>query len=146
MMRIICVYSSDTEHWRSRIQAYPSSMVRERCSGFGPGGVHFDCLAGDLDFLAFSLITFLALRWGAGRLRIPTIMGTVAEDALWYFLVIFTSHFVLEMTLLLGRVRVTVPPLAVPPSMIPNPCTCRSLSNYFQLGKSITDPNCNPPS
>ena len=98
------------------------------------------------DFLAFSLITILALRWGVGKLRIPTIMGTVAEDAVWYFLVIFTSHFVLEMTLLLGRVSATVPPLSVLPLMIPNTCVCRNLSNYFQLGKSITDPNCNPPS
>ena len=61
------------------------------------------------DFLAFSLMMFLALRWGVGKLRIPTIMGTIAEDSLRYFLVIFTSHFVLEMTLLLGRVSVTYP-------------------------------------
>ena len=61
------------------------------------------------DFLAFSLMMFFALRWGVGKLRIPTIMGTIAEDSLRYFLVIFTSHFVLEMTLLLGRVSVTSP-------------------------------------
>ena len=68
-------------------------------------------------------------------------MGTVAEDAVWYFLVIFTSHFVLGMTLLLGRVSATVPPLSVLPSTIPNPCACRNLSSYFQLDKSITVPN-----
>ena len=62
---------------------------------------------GVLDFLAFSLMMFLALRWGVGKLRTPTIMATIAEDSLWYFLVIFTSHFVLEMTLLLGRVSAT---------------------------------------
>ena len=77
--------------------------------------------AGDLDFLAFSLITFLALRWRAGTLRVPTIMGAVAEDALWYFLVIFTSHFVLEMTLLLGRVSATVPPLSALTPTMPDP-------------------------
>ena len=36
------------------------------------------------------------------------ILETIAEDATRYFLVIFTSHFVLVMTLNLGRVSVTI--------------------------------------
>jgi len=57
------------------------------------------------DFLAFSLIMFLAIqssRRTAG-LKIQTLLVTIAEDAMLYFLVIFTSHFVLEMTIILGR-------------------------------------------
>ena len=59
------------------------------------------------DFLAFSLIIFMATTSKATKLKIPTILGTIAEDATRYFLVIFTSHFVLEMTLSLGRVSAT---------------------------------------
>jgi len=62
------------------------------------------------DFLAFSLITYLAVRWGIENREVPTIMGTIAEDSLRYFLVIFTSHFVLEMTLLLGRESIQLLP------------------------------------
>lgn len=54
---------------------------------------------------------FLAMRsvrMTAG-LEIRTILTTVAEDATQYFLFIFTSHFVLEMTLIFGRVSATVP-------------------------------------
>ena len=36
--------------------------------------------------------------------KAPRILGTIAEDATRYFLVIFTSHFVLTMSLILGRV------------------------------------------
>ena len=57
----------------------------------------------------------MALRWQARRLGIRTLMGTIAEDSMWYFLVIFSSHFVLEMTLLLGRVSADAPPLAALP-------------------------------
>ena len=56
------------------------------------------------DFLAFSLIIFLAAKSGALKLKVPNILETIAEDAIRYFLVIFSSHFVLEMTLALGRV------------------------------------------
>lgn len=62
-----------------------------------------------LDFLAFTLIVFLASKSEAKKLKIPSLLGTIAEDAMRYFLVIFTSHFVLEMTLLLGRVSVNHP-------------------------------------
>jgi len=61
------------------------------------------------DSLAFLLVVYLAIRSKASSVKIPTILGTMAEDATWYFLVIFTSHFVLEMTLILGRVSATAP-------------------------------------
>ena len=59
------------------------------------------------DFLAFSLTIFLATTSRSSRFKMPSILETIAEDATRYFLVIFTSHFVLEMTLNLGRVSAT---------------------------------------
>lgn len=59
------------------------------------------------DSLAFSLILFLASRSSRERvgikLKVPSILQSIAEDATRYFLVIFTSHFVLMMTLVLAR-------------------------------------------
>ena len=37
----------------------------------------------------------------------PTILRTIVHDAIVYFLVIFTPHFVLEMTLLLAEVSIS---------------------------------------
>jgi len=62
------------------------------------------------DFLAFSLIIFVAATSKSRGLRFPTILRAMAEDATWYFLVIFTSHFVLEMTLNLGRESIQLLP------------------------------------
>jgi hypothetical protein len=61
------------------------------------------------DSLAFLLILFLARRSKMGGLEFTGILATIVEDATLYFLVIFTSHFVLEMTLALGRVSATFP-------------------------------------
>jgi len=80
------------------------------------------------DSLAFSLIIYLAIRSKALSVKIPTILGTMAEDATRYFLVIFTSHFVLEMTLILGRVSPTAPlPIA------PDEIRCVPLKASIQL-------------
>ena len=67
---------------------------------------HYDTT---LDFLAFLFIILSAKRSRHG-LNIPTVLGTIAQDATRYFLVIFTSHFILVMTLNLGRVSAIVPP------------------------------------
>lgn len=68
--------------------------------------------ARELDTLAFSLIIFLAVvsekRDHTRRLRFPTILGTIAEDATRYFLVIFTAHLAFELTLNLGPVSTTI--------------------------------------
>ena len=65
------------------------------------------------DSLAFSLILFLATRssreMAGAKMKVPSILKHIAEDAMRYFLVIFTSHFVLMMTLLLAPVSATVP-------------------------------------
>ena len=60
------------------------------------------------DVLAFLLVTFWARKSKARGLGVTTLLDTIAKDATWYFMVIFTSHFVLVMTLNLGRVSVTV--------------------------------------
>ena len=60
------------------------------------------------DFLAFLMIVFLAARLRARGIKIQNLVETMAVDAGWYFLVIFTSHLVLAMTLYFGRVSATV--------------------------------------
>jgi hypothetical protein len=88
------------------------------------------------DLLAFSLIVFLASRSGATRLKIPTILGTIAADATLYFMVIFTSHFVLTMTLVFGRVRAIAPIFGLQSAII-SLCLPRTRSNFFQPRKSL---------
>jgi len=58
------------------------------------------------DLLAFAVIVYLALRSNAYRLPMPSLLKTIAQDATYYFLMIFTSHLLLELTLLLGKVRI----------------------------------------
>ena len=60
------------------------------------------------DVLAFSLVVYWARKLRVPGLRVSTLLDTIAKDATCYFMVIFTSHFVLVMTLNLGRVRVAV--------------------------------------
>ena len=86
------------------------------------------------DFLAFSIIVYLAIKSRQSSAKIPTILGAMAEDATWYFLVIFTSHLVLEITLVFGRVS-TAAPLRLHPTTS-NTCLSRNRSNLFQLRKS----------
>ena len=82
-----------------------------------------------LDFLAFLLIIFFVIKSKASTLKIPSLLGIILEDATRYFLVIFTSHFVLEMTLTLGRVRATAPP----PPTVPDDIRCVLLQESIQL-------------
>lgn len=86
------------------MRASPFSMVRDFSHELKPYGTDPAGTILTPDLLAFSLTIFLATRWTTPGLKIPTILGTIAEDATRYFLVIFTSHLVLEMTLNLGRV------------------------------------------
>lgn len=60
------------------------------------------------DVLAFSLVVFWARKSGASGLKLSTLLDAIAKDSTYYFMVIFTSHFVLVMTLNLGRVSVAV--------------------------------------
>jgi len=61
-----------------------------------------DCL---VDLLAFLFIIYLALKSGSFRSGLPNLLKIMAEDAMLYFLVIFTSHLLLELTLIFGSVR-----------------------------------------
>lgn len=51
---------------------------------------------------------FFAIRSKAPKIRFRTIWETVAEDATWYFLVIFTAHLVFVFTLNLAPVSAAV--------------------------------------
>ncbi|KAF9786683.1 hypothetical protein BJ322DRAFT_1051358 [Thelephora terrestris] len=58
------------------------------------------------DILAFLVIVFRVRTSRVQGLKVSTILDTIAEDSTRYFMVIFTSHFVLVMTLNLGRASV----------------------------------------
>lgn len=88
------------------------------------------------DVLAFSLIVFRARKSRVQGLNFPTILDTIAEDSMRYFMVIFSAHFVLVMTLNLGRVSVTVSQLSGLQLMTPTARASRKRSNLFQPRKS----------
>ena len=58
------------------------------------------------DLLAFSLIVFLVVRSNVEKVPIPSLLRTIARDATHYFLVIFTSHFVLVMFIAFASVSI----------------------------------------
>jgi len=60
------------------------------------GDTRFDHPA---DGLAFSVIVYLVVRSGAKKVPIPSILKTIAQDATYYFLVIFASHLLLMFSL-----------------------------------------------
>ena len=87
-------------------------MVRPNFPALKPDNTHSDPPARRyIDTLAFSLILFVAARSKVMKARIPSVLGTMAQDAALYFVLIFSSHFTLVMTMTLGRVSATVPPL-----------------------------------
>ena len=58
------------------------------------------------DLLAFLIILYLAGRW-VRQFGLLGLLGTILRDATKYFLVIFTAHLALTLTLLLARVSPT---------------------------------------
>lgn len=60
------------------------------------------------DLLAFFVILRLPGRWTIRRFGVPGLLGTIIRDSTKYFLVIFTAHFVLVMTILFARVSSTM--------------------------------------
>jgi len=56
------------------------------------------------DVLAFSVIVYLVVRSNVDKVPIPSLLKTIVQDATYYFLVIFTSHFVLVMFLAFASV------------------------------------------
>jgi len=59
------------------------------------------------DFLAFSVIVYLVVRSNLYRVPIPSLLKTIARDATYYFLFIFTSHLVLVMFMAFASVRIS---------------------------------------
>ncbi|KAF9789639.1 hypothetical protein BJ322DRAFT_549293 [Thelephora terrestris] len=89
------------------------------------------------DFLAFSLIILWVERSKARNQTVATILDTIAEDSTWYFLLIFSSHFALVMTLNFGRVSV---PLSLTELQLTVTISYLSsqIYSFFQLRKSPT--------
>jgi len=71
------------------------------------------------EFLTFSLMIFLAKSSKARGLKVPRILGTIVQDATWYFLVMFTSHIALMVTLTLGRGGVQLLPASGTAAYLP---------------------------
>jgi len=61
--------------------------------------VAFPIMSLTYDLLAFSVIVYLVVRSNVNKAPISSLFKTIAQDATYYFLVIFTSHFVLVMFL-----------------------------------------------
>jgi len=96
------------------------------------------------DILAFLLVTYWARKSRARGLQVTTILDTIAKDATWYFMVIFTSHFVLVMTLNLGRVTIQLLPgtgvLVYLPVMISRiMLSLKKAADSTKSGWSLTD-------
>ena len=86
----------DRVHYHDSCIRYGASLAVHRSSRRHP-----DHLA---DVLAFSVIVFIVVRSNVRNVPIPGLLKTIVQDATYYFLVIFTSHFTLMMFLLFASV------------------------------------------
>ena len=68
------------------------------------GGIHPDYPA---DSLAFSVIVYLVVRSNVNKVPIPRLFKTIARDATYYFLVIFSTHLVFILFFLFANVRIS---------------------------------------
>ena len=92
------------------------------------------------DLLAFALIVSSTAKLKTTGIKASVLLATIVEDSTLYFLFTFASQFVFIMTLILGRVSMTVPDS--PPGlqlMTPNVCFYRSRSDSFQGCKSLNN-------
>jgi len=62
------------------------------------------------DLLAFLIVIYVMLHSSIGQVKMPSLFKTIAQDATRYFLVIFTSHLALELTLIFGRPTIQLLP------------------------------------
>jgi hypothetical protein len=95
-LRGTVVRGSRTYHHVSRIWYEIPLVLR-------PEDIHSDR---PTDLLAFSVIVCLVVRSNVNKIPVPSLLRTIVRDATCYFLIIFTSHFVLVMFLVFGRVRI----------------------------------------
>lgn len=93
------------------------------------------CTSDSLAFMVLLSFTARSSQKIPGH-KVPTISKTIVENATVYFLVIFTSHLVLEMTLLFGRVSRTIPLFELQP-VTTNLCYSRNRSSSSQARKSL---------
>ena len=70
-----------------------------------PGGTRSNS---PTDLLAFSVIVYIVVKSNVSRAPIPGLLRIIIQDATYYFLVIFTSHFVLVMFLAFAKVRILI--------------------------------------
>ena len=84
---------------------------------------------------------FWALKSRAPGIKARSILETIVEDATRYFLVIFTSHLVVELTLKLGRVSAPVA-FSFPVIRASTHYTslCRKQSSFFRPRKLLILP------
>jgi len=59
------------------------------------------------DLLAFLLVVYLVVKSDRDKVPMPILFKTIAEDATYYFLLIFSSHLVVELVFLSARVRIS---------------------------------------
>lgn len=62
------------------------------------------------DFLAFVVVAYIASKSTVHKYGFPSLIRTLAKDAAKYFLVIFTAHLVLAMTLLFASPSIQLTP------------------------------------
>ena len=99
-----CASSHRVGHIRLDIPVYLWCMVQTSLAFHLEGDTRADY---PTDLLAFLIVVYLAIRWNAYRGQMPGgLFRVIVRDATHYFLVIFTSHVALEMTLLFARVSI----------------------------------------
>jgi hypothetical protein len=93
-----------TAAYCTRIYHHVSRIRYETSLALHPGDIYSDHPA---DFLAFSVIVYLVLRSNINKVPVPRLFRIIAQDATYYFLVIFTSQLVVVMFLAFASVRIS---------------------------------------
>jgi len=107
----------------NRIYRHVSRIRYETSAIFHLGDTHSD---DPPDILAFSLVIYFVVRSNVNEVPIPHLLKTIAQDATCYFLVIFTSHVVIMLCILLATVRIS--PQCTIVSLIPSQFGIKLLS------------------
>lgn len=83
--------------------SFHSAMVRKLNFRISPSRLTCE-MPFPKDFLAFVVVAYIASKSTVHKYGFPSLVRTLARDATKYFLVIFTAHLVLAMTLLFASV------------------------------------------
>ena len=60
------------------------------------------------DLLAFLVVVVFAVKSRLQGFKMPSILWIIVQDSTVYFLLVFTTHLVLEMMLLFARVNISI--------------------------------------